>query len=228
MIITCRSCQSPIRRMEVIPDGGGAIFFSASAVFWARAKADDGFDWEGLRWLCRLLVSFPCFDCRSVDLAVLDVQMLLECEGRDLPPADRNCPTCRVPCLGPNELDCDGFGPMLAYLDWNYGANLCGSLCPSCGRVWLSLVAGDLQARRELASRFPDDGRCTTCGEGRLRVTRVEAPHCGFVSLWKSANPPPDRAPDYNANQQAGALMVVVCDSCGEAVTRVEVAAKDK
>jgi hypothetical protein len=127
------------------------------------------------------------------------------------------CPACGSSCLGPLAVECYGVpGPPLAYLAPKYGAPLVGRLCGECGRVWLSLYPDDAEGRRELAARVVDGGACGQCGGGRLRATRVDVPHGGFGRLYDPASPTGQHGvPGWVAD-----LLVVVCDSCGEAEAR--------
>jgi len=212
----CRTCGAPLRGFEVIADGGGAIHFTPTAAVLKKLEIDATFDGTGPRWLCRYLDGYPCFDCETVDLAVVDVRLLLECEGKEFPQSDWTCPACACPCLGPRPLESDGAaGRLLAFLKHKYGAPLDGRLCPSCGRVYLSLHPDDSVARKELAERFPASGPCPSCRRGRRRVTRLDAPYCGYVALREPSH-------DGKEGRRVAGLLVAVCDSCGEASTHPE------
>lgn len=216
--ISCRSCGSAIRRLEVIADGGGGIYLRPTD---RVLESLDEFDSTDPRWLAlsqgRYLDGYACLSCKTADLAVVDLKAVLDQEGNGLPISSRHCPACNECCCGPLLLEIDAVpaGPM-AFIEPKYGAGLCAWLCPSCGRVLLGLQPADSTGRSELASRFPDVGECSSCIRGRLRLTQVDAPYCGFVWLTEpSLNESP--AP------KMAELMVAICDACGEATTQLRV-----
>lgn len=136
----CRPCNSTLRGFETIAGDGGAIHFTPTEAVLEELETDTTFNGTGPYWLCRSLNGYLCFYCEPVDLTVVDVRLLLECEGRDLPRSDRTCLVCGCPCLGPRPLECDGAaGRFLAFLKQQSGAPLDGRLPPSCVRVYLSL-----------------------------------------------------------------------------------------
>lgn len=213
-MIRCQSCKSLLRGFELHAHGGGGIHFSPSAAYQAEPDDREFDEIEERRWLCRFLFGYPCFNCGTVDLTVYDLRLFLEIDGHELLPSGWLCPVCNVTCLGPRDLECDAApGLLLAFLEFQYGAPLLGRLCPSCGRVSLSLHPDDSVARKELASHFPDGGKCTSCETGHLRVTQLDAPHSGRVNLY-------DPGVDGKDWRDIG-LVVAVCDSCGEASTRI-------
>src|SRR6202007_1005723 len=129
-----------------------------------------------------------CAVCGASDLTAHDPATYLDCDGPHLPPSPLPCPACGSSCVGPIAVGCYGVpGGPLAYLAPKFGAPLAGRLCRGCGRVWLSLHADDTAARRELAARFADSGRCERCRRGRLRATRVDVPYAGFGGLYDPA-----------------------------------------
>ena len=213
----CRTCGSPTRLLEVAGRGGAALFLPFTPEFEAALGAGFSYDGSEPRWLCRFLDAHACPACGASDLAAHDPATYLYCDGPYLPPSLLPCPACGASCLGPLAVECFGVpGPPLAYLAPKFGAPLAGRLCGGCGRVWLSLYAGDAEARRELAARLADGGACGRCDRGRLRATRVDVPYAGFGGLYEPASPSgPYREPAWAAD-----LRVVVCDSCGEAETR--------
>jgi hypothetical protein len=213
-MLHCQSCKSLLRGFELHAEGGGGTYFSPSTAY--RAESDDReFDEiEERRWFCRFLDGYPCFNCGTVDLTVHDLESFLEIDGHELPLSNWFCPVCNVPCLGPRDLEGDAApGLLLAFLDFQYGAPLLGRLCPSCGRVSLSLHPDDSTARTELANRFPDGGKCPSCEKGHLRVTHLDVPHSGFVGLYD----PGVDGKDWRDID----LTVTICDSCGEASVRL-------
>lgn len=211
----CRSCDASLHRLEVIADSGGGIYLQPTQRVLEPLEADPDFDSTDLRWLNltqgRYLDGYACFSCH----AVVDVKAVLEQEGNGLPISSRRCPDCNGCCRGPLVLEIDAVpaGPM-AFIEPKYGANLCAWLCASCGRVLLGLEPDDFTGGPELASRFPDAGECSSCGQGRLRLTQVDAPYCGFV--WLCEPPVNDRP-----GRKMADLMVAVCDACGEAATQL-------
>jgi hypothetical protein len=204
-------------------DGGGALYFGPTKTFLAELEDEDTFDGTQPYWLCRYLDGYPHFTCGTVDLAVSDLQLLLAREGQQLPHSERRCPACDLPCRGPQPIECDGVpGMALAFLKHKYGAPLWGRVCARCGRVWLSLAPEDTEARTELAKRFPDSGPCPRCGQGRVRVTRLDVPHSGFAGLYEPAPAEPEgEGNPYRQSTRVAGLLVAVCDRCGEAATRI-------
>jgi hypothetical protein len=205
---------------EVNVEGGGGVFLRAAATFRSEVEAEAELEASSPRWLCRFLDGYPCFKCGTLDLTVVDLPLLLECEASGWEVTDRSCRACGGSCRGPRPLEAEAVPAMLlAFLEPRYGAPLVGRLCASCGRVWLSLEAGDTEAGTRLAARFPDAGRCASCEEGRLRVTRIDAPYCpGYVGLWSEGS----GAAGGGAALPAAWILLAVCDACGEAVTRLE------
>src|SRR5262245_37073851 len=178
MSFHCQTCHAPLQPLEVNASGGGGLMLQPTAAYASVIEEDPDFDGSSPSWLGRYLDGYPCFDCATVELAVADRKRYLDCEGRYLPHSSRRCPLCRSTCRGPLVIECDGVGSLpLAFLARQYGAPLFGTLCPACGRLWLSLAADDDEARTELARRFPDGGSCEHCDRGRLRVTQVDVPH---------------------------------------------------
>jgi hypothetical protein len=217
----CLTCQAPLKPLEVNASGGGGLMLQPTPGYQSVIEEDPDFDWSSPSWLGRYLDGYPCFDCETVELALADRKRYLDCEGRYLPHSSRRCPLCRLTCRSPLVIECDGVGsPPLAFLAPQYGAPLLGALCPSCGRVWMSLAADDEEARTELARRYPDGGSCGRCVRGRLRLTRVDVPHSGVAGLYRPVPPAEDgrhRHPACVAD-----LLVAVCDFCGEAAVRLE------
>jgi hypothetical protein len=217
----CRTCQVPLKPLEVNASGGGGLMLQPTAGYQSVIEEDADFDWSSPSWLGRYLDGYPCFACDTVELAVADRKRYLDCEGRYLPHSSRLCPVCRSTCRGPLVIECDGVGsPPLAFLDHQYGAPLRGTLCSTCGRVWMHLVADDDEARTELARRFADSGPCMLCKRGRLRLTRVDVPHSGVAGLYQPA--PPAETGRHREPTRVADLLVAVCDSCGEAAVRLE------
>lgn len=106
----------------MVADDGGPIYYSPTPGFLAAHEEDEDFDWGGPPWLCRYIDGHACFACGTVDLAVVDVRVLLEQEGRELPQTDGTCPVCEVPYRGPRGLECEGVpGVVLAFLKHNSG-----------------------------------------------------------------------------------------------------------
>jgi hypothetical protein len=95
---------------------------------------------------------------------------------------------------------------------------LIGRLCEVCGLTWLSLDPQDSEGRRELARRFSEGAVCGRCGQGHLRVTRVDVPHSDFAGLYDPGSPV-GRLGDA---ELVADLLVAVCDSCGEAESRAK------
>jgi hypothetical protein len=200
------------------------VFLSPSPELRAKLEAEEYSEDPSPRWLCRYLDGYPCFDCGTVDLAVVDLPLLLECEGHEWDLSGRDCPACGGACREPRYLESEAApGMLMAFLEPKYGAPLWGRLCASCGRVWLSLEAGDAVARRELAERFPDAGRCSRCEEGRVRLTRIDAPYCGYVGLWHPPEGEAASAAGAEGSRRAAWILLAMCDACGEAATRLEV-----
>lgn len=220
----CRSCGAPLRACQVIAEGGGGVFLSPSPPVRAALDAEEDFDYGSLRWICRYLDGYPCFDCGTVDLMVVDLPLLLVGEDPEWGICDRNCRACGRPCREPRYLETEGApGMLLAFLEPKYGAPLWSHLCASCGRIWLGLDAGDALARTELAEQFPDAGRCECCGRGQLRVTRIDAPYCGQVGLWEAPGGGTPGMADGGGGQRVAWLLIAVCDYCGAAETRWEI-----
>jgi hypothetical protein len=215
----CRFCGSPTRPLEVSGSGGGGLFLPLTPEFEAGLGEDFVFDGSEPRWLSRFLDAHACTGCEACDLVPHDLATYLECDGPHLPPSALACRACGSSCLGPLALESYGVpGQPLAYLAPKYGAPLAGRLCGRCGRTWLSLDPDDTEARRELAARFQDGGPCSRCEPGRLRVTRLDVPYSGFAGLYDPASP----SGPYGEPSWAADLLLVVCDSCGEAEARVE------
>jgi hypothetical protein len=215
VVSRCRFCGSPARLLEV--GGGGGLLLPLTPEFEAALGDDFAFDGSEPRWLCRFLDAHACPACGASDLVAHDPATYLACDGPHLPPSALPCPACGASCLGPLSVEWYGVpGPPLAYLAPKYGAPLAGRLCARCGRVWLSLHPDDAEARRELAARVPDGGPCGRCGRGRLRVTPLDVPYSGFAGLYDPASP----SGPYGEPAWAADLLVVVCDSCGEADAR--------
>jgi hypothetical protein len=219
MDMPCRTCSTSLRAFEV----SSPVFLTPGPAVQAALETDPEFDFASPRWLCRYVDGYPCFNCRTVDLAVADLPVLLADESRDLANLDEACPACRMACRGPWPLECEGVpGTLLAYLGPQFGSPLWARLCPSCGRVWLRLHPEDAAGRAELARRRPDGGACPACDKGRLRVTPADIPHSGFARLMDSSS-------QAKGDASAGAwpagidptLLVAVCDVCGEATTRL-------
>jgi hypothetical protein len=210
----CRSCGAPVRTLEVAGGSGEALFLPFTPELEATLGDDFAYDGSEPRWLCRFLDAQVCTRCGTSDFTAHDPTTYLQCDGPHLPQSPVACPGCGASCLGPLAIECFGVpGPPLAYLADKFGAPLVGRLCGACGRVWLSLYPDDAEARRELAARFADDGSCARCGRGRLRTTRVDVPHGGFGGLYDPALP----SGPYGAPAWVADLLVVVCDTCGEA-----------
>jgi hypothetical protein len=200
--------------VEVMGEGGGGLYFGPSRESLPEVETDKDFDGSQPYWLCWYLDAFPCFRCGAVDLAVADLEVLLE-RGGGLPHSDLPCPACAGSCRGPQGIECDGVpGVMLAFLKPQYGAPLFGRLCVSCGLVWLTLHPEDAKARTELARRFPDSGPCPRCARGRLRVTGLDVPYSGFACV--------DEPGSSGRDRRVARLLAAVCDVCGEASPRVE------
>jgi hypothetical protein len=183
-----------------------------------EAAIDDDFDWDSdPRWLCRFIDSLSCPECGTCDLTVSNPSAFLGCDGPHLPVSPAACRACGSSCHGPLAFECYGVpGQPLAFLGPQYGGPLVGRLCGACHLVWLSLHPDDAEGRRELAARFPDGGTCDQCGRGRLRATRVDVPHAGYGGLYDPSQP----TGQYGGPAWVADLLIVVCDSCGEATAR--------
>jgi hypothetical protein len=184
-----------------------------------EATLGEGFSYDGSepRYLCRFIDARACPACGAADLVAHDAATYLACDGLYLPRSPLPCPACGSACCGPLAIECDGVGkPPLAYLAPKHGAPLAGQLCVACGRVWLSLYSDDADGRRELAARIADGGPCGRCGRGRLRATCVDVPYAGPGGLYD----PSIRSGPYQSPARVADLLVVVCDSCGEAEAR--------
>jgi hypothetical protein len=213
----CRECGSLTRLLEVAGGGGGALFLPMTREFEATLGEDFAYDGSEPRWLCRFLDGHACPVCGACDLTAHDPATYLECDGPHLLPSPLLCRACEGPCVGPVSVEVfGGPGTPLAYLGPSYGAPLVARVCQGCGRVWLGLYPDDAEARRELATRFPDGRPCGRCGRGQLRATRVDVPHAGFAGLYDPSSP----SGPYGEPGWAADLLVVVCDGCGEAETR--------
>ena len=217
-------------------DLGGSVFFPPSAERWAELEEDDEFDYDGPEWVARYMNGYACARCGTAELAVEDVRRLVKAERSDLPDAGQTCPACGGACLGPRPLEVEGTpGTLLAFLRPQLGATLRATLCGACGRVWLALYPRDIASRKALARGFADGGACPLCGSGRLRVTRIDAPHAGFAHLFDAGPDPSDAggadAGEAGAGEAGGAitpLLAAVCDSCGEASVRIGATSADE
>lgn len=219
MAYHCRACQAELLPFEVNAVGGGRLLIRPSEACAAAMEEDENFDTTAPAWMGRYLDGYPCVACGTNEFAAHDLAALLEVERGYLPDSDRPCEACGGVCKGLLPLECDGAGSTpLAFLDHKFGAPLGARMCAACGRVVLSLYPDDTEARAELAKRFPDAGPCPRCSTGRLRETRIDAPHCGLIGLFEGA--PATAGNPYGVSKLAFDLGLVVCDSCGEATTR--------
>src|SRR5512136_2605591 len=112
MSIFCNSCKSELSAFEFMAAGGGGVYFGYTVL--PEDTAPDA------AYSCRFIDAYPCFSCKTTDIAVADVKLFLTYQ-HDIPLTDKVCNVCNIPCLGLHPLICEAADEdLLAYIKPKY------------------------------------------------------------------------------------------------------------